>query len=362
MQNATELPTVVSQLISQGVKVVPIISGTKQPCINEWEKDASSDLNIIEGWAKEYQGCGWGVVTTPDTVFSVDDDADVLHDWLKQRGLETHTTLTSPATETSPAHRGYIFKQTNASRKMGTVTQPQSGGKFSVRGDRHQAVVYGLHPKGHNYETESSAPIIEAPDSLIEYLRSFIPEVELPDPVSDEKRAKSFDETKAALEAWGLPYGPDKVSGSGLLYVNLLNGCPLHEGKHTQREAMVGVGDNGGKRYSCFRCDAAKGWKAWEAWDAFRAFIDPEKKFRFSAPEIDYSLEFHPSPKQSVPVTTTITVEDNSAPTPPTNHSKTYFMRPRVPGKRREFVFGPKPLDFQPKPGGWFSRGVTHLV
>jgi len=354
-----------------GVSVIPVKSGTKEPHFTGWPEKASTDPAKVSFWAEAFEGCSWAAVASASTVFILDDDSNVMSGWLAQN--EDFATFT---VQTSPGHRQYYFKQTDASRALGAVTQPDTDGKFSIRFDRQYGVFYGKHPKGHQYAIVSTAPIAPAPDSLVEYLSGFVTKPEKLDPTTDENREKSFKELKEFLDWGGISYGPDKVSDNGLLYVDI-HGCPLHDGKHTHDEAIVGVGDNGGKRFSCFRCKATKQWSDYRAWvEAERG----EKYTGFSRPndptpdEDTAHFEFAPTPRNSS-ITTTLTVKETTdAPTTPPNTEapkRGKFKFPQVlDGTMDDYIFGPRHYefaakDFTQKPAtyeGWFPRSSLSII
>nr|GAT42304.1 predicted protein [Mycena chlorophos] len=64
-----------------GVKVFPIIGGTKDPAVKHGWHDASDDPAQIEIWQKALPGCNWGVACGPSGLFVFDIDPDGLDWW-----------------------------------------------------------------------------------------------------------------------------------------------------------------------------------------------------------------------------------------------------------------------------------------
>src|SRR5215472_165260 len=167
--NTNEVPTEVLEMISQGVRVTPVETATKKAIRRNWQNNATCDLDKVALWAEAYEGCSWAAVASADTIWILDDDTDVMKGWLEQNaGFETFTV------QTSPGHRQYYLKQTDASRALGAVTQPDTDGRFSIRFNNQYGIFSGIHEKGHAYKVVSAAEIVPAPDSLVDYLRSFV--------------------------------------------------------------------------------------------------------------------------------------------------------------------------------------------
>ena len=44
-------------------RVFPLIPGTKNPAVKGWQKKATTDRDVIEGWFKRWPGANYGVAT-----------------------------------------------------------------------------------------------------------------------------------------------------------------------------------------------------------------------------------------------------------------------------------------------------------
>lgn len=67
--------------VLQGVKVFPIIRGTKHPATDNGWKDATNDQAQIDQWERDFPGCGWAVACGPSDLFVFDIDPNGIAAW-----------------------------------------------------------------------------------------------------------------------------------------------------------------------------------------------------------------------------------------------------------------------------------------
>ena len=53
----------ISNLVSKGLKVIPLRSNTKTPTFRDWLNRGSSDMKQVAEWASQFSGCNFGVLT-----------------------------------------------------------------------------------------------------------------------------------------------------------------------------------------------------------------------------------------------------------------------------------------------------------
>lgn len=248
----------VAKLIEMGVPVIPVVAGTKVPHIKDWQNLASSVPVQVLTWDAQFPGCSWAAVASTTTFFIVDDDSDVM--------LSMHRNTFT--VESRPGHLQYYFKQTEASRKMGALTQPETGGKFSIRFDRQYGIFSGKHPSGSEYRIVNDVPMVEAPDSLIEYLRSFAPEHVKFTPTetfqfSDTDLIQS-DSVMSCLEHYNVPFSQE---APGKWYVQ----CPWAN-SHTKpgpNSATAVFLSNGIIGFKCMHASCKD-----QNWKSVRTFLE----------------------------------------------------------------------------------------
>jgi Bifunctional DNA primase/polymerase, N-terminal len=162
METETKYVKQALEMAARGIPVFPVKRIEKEPAITGWQAAATTDPVTIEYWDKEFPGTRWGALSKNDGIFIVDDDTDILRDF----GFKTLTI------QSSKGHFQRYFRQTDASREMGTIRQPDVGGKFSVRGHNSFGVCAGPHGSGTDYKVVDDSEIVVAPDELVAFLES----------------------------------------------------------------------------------------------------------------------------------------------------------------------------------------------
>jgi hypothetical protein len=273
----------VQEVISLGVEVIPIVPGTKRPFLKEWQLQSSCHPDVIERWEKEFPGCGWAACASASTIFILDDDSEA---YMPEIYPDTFTVLSSPG------HRQYYFKQTDASREMGALTQPETGGRFSIRFNNQYGIFAGTHPDGHQYEIVDHSPITEAPNALIAYLRSFVPAKKptvQPGEVFEFAEAGASVITPALLHKFFEHYSIAFEYAAGYKWYIP---CPWQE-KHTKqspRSATAIILTNGAAIFKCQHSSCQD-----RHWQQFRSEVEskraalPKFNFFYKAPVIEAS-------------------------------------------------------------------------
>jgi hypothetical protein len=160
------------ELTKRNIPVIPLLPEEKIAFLTGWENLSTTDTQQIEKWAGENSDYNCAAVAYPTlngNWFLEVDSPEVI-----QR-IETETGQTIPRTfrvRSSPGRGHFYFKQTAASIAMGNLAQHAvKNNNFSCRVDRQYVVgPFSVHAKtGGLYEIVSDAPIIEAPDWLIQW-------------------------------------------------------------------------------------------------------------------------------------------------------------------------------------------------
>lgn len=166
---------IATPLAERGVPTIPLRPRTKIAFLSEWEENSTTSLGQIDAWDREYPEANGACVALAKLgsfwFFEVDKPEVI------QR-IESETNQKIPRTfrvRSSPGRGHFYWLQSAASLAMGNISQPfVKGGDWSARVDRQYVVAPGsLHPlTGLPYEIVSIAPIIEAPDWLIQWCLS----------------------------------------------------------------------------------------------------------------------------------------------------------------------------------------------
>jgi hypothetical protein len=159
-------------LIELNVPVIPLTPRTKRAFINKWENIATTDPAKIAQWGQDYPEANVASVAKaePDGVWFFDADRDGL-----VQQIETTTGQKIPATFMVRSQQGkghYYFRQNAASIAMGNrQASDENGELWSARvSDRYVVGPKSVHPDtGKQYEVINDAPIVEAPQWLIDF-------------------------------------------------------------------------------------------------------------------------------------------------------------------------------------------------
>jgi hypothetical protein len=162
-------------LAARGVPTIPLRERSKVAFLNQWETLATTDLQQIESWDKEYPNANGGSVAQGKLggFWMLElDRAEALQRIESQTGQKIPLTF---RVRSSPGRGHFYWKQSADSLAMGNIAQSfVVGGDWSARVDRQYVVSPGsLHPTtGLPYEVLSNPEIIEAPSWLIDFLKT----------------------------------------------------------------------------------------------------------------------------------------------------------------------------------------------
>jgi putative DNA primase/helicase len=165
----------VLRLVAQGWRLLPCVERAKTPLIRDWSRRASCDVDAICGWAREHEGCNWGVLCGADSaVWVLDVDGEPgrasLRSLVQQHGEEWTRTLTL---RTARGQHFYFAYPAGTTIKNSTRTL---GVGLDVRGEGGYALVPpSIHSSGARYEWTSPLNILapaSAPVWLLEKVTS----------------------------------------------------------------------------------------------------------------------------------------------------------------------------------------------
>ena len=166
-------------MLPLGIPIFPLKPGTKEGFYYKETPDgcnnATTDLATIQRWIKKFPKANYGLAGRPDGFWFLDiDDLSV-----KDR-IESETGQKLPRTfiARSGSGRGlhYYFRHSPKSIAMGNrkLLGEEADGSpelFSARCENQYVIGPGsIHPSGNAYEVIDTAPIIEAPDWLVDWI------------------------------------------------------------------------------------------------------------------------------------------------------------------------------------------------
>ena len=162
-------------LIARGIPVIPLRPKTKIAIEANWPQLATTDVVKIEAWQQQYPDANCGAVAlarADGKWFWETDSPEAVERMERETGHKLPDTL---QVQSSQGKGHNYFNQSPASLAMGNLAQGYLiGGDHSVRVSNQYVVApKSVHPRtGLPYEVISDAPIIDAPDWLIEWLVS----------------------------------------------------------------------------------------------------------------------------------------------------------------------------------------------
>jgi Bifunctional DNA primase/polymerase, N-terminal/Primase C terminal 1 (PriCT-1) len=182
------------RMIALGVPVAWTKAGEKEPPMPDFPTLATTSKELVMRWATQRPGCNWICVARPNEYCFLDEDdsARIRTEYERVYGEPFPKTWT---TESQAGHRQSIWKQTDATRKLGNKTQGSFRDaimSFRQDGQYVLAAMSHLNPDtkkgtGHrDYVVVDESPIIEMPDSVVELIYSFLI------PLKDKVTAKSL--------------------------------------------------------------------------------------------------------------------------------------------------------------------------
>lgn len=166
------------KFVAMGAHVIFFPRGTKACKTPNWEVSATNDIEAALDWAAQDPYQNVGLVGKQDGVWGLDDDAGLLDEYIQQFG-----ELNTYGTNTVSGGRHYIFRQNAASWAMGNISikDEQNRELLSARIDDRYVVAAGSWAYPDNDESlpltqytaiNPAAPIMEAPDSLLEFIKT----------------------------------------------------------------------------------------------------------------------------------------------------------------------------------------------
>jgi Bifunctional DNA primase/polymerase, N-terminal len=159
-------------LIERGVPVIPLRPGTKVAFQSNWTELASTDPKQIGEWGEQYPEANVASVAkaVPGGVWFFEVDAPNFHKVIEK---QTRKKIPNTFTVKSSERRGHFYFKHNAdSIAMGNLQSKIDGKEaWSVRADNRYVVGPGsIHPLTQKpYTILVNAPLVEAPDCLIEW-------------------------------------------------------------------------------------------------------------------------------------------------------------------------------------------------
>jgi len=170
------------RMISLGVPVAPVTAGDKKWPIKGFPTLATTDRAQVLMWANEQPNCNWACVARSDEYCFLDEDDSerIRAEHKRVYDREFPKTLT---TESRPGHRQSIWKQTDATRKLGNKGQDAFVDEimsFRQNGEYVMAAMSHLNPDakkgtGHrDYVVVDDSPIMGMPDSVLELIYQFL--------------------------------------------------------------------------------------------------------------------------------------------------------------------------------------------
>ena len=145
----------------------------KLPLIKKWPERATADAVTLDGWERQYPGCGWGIATGVESGIIVLD--------IDSGGEESLTALEAkhgklPATytvRTGGGGRHLYFRHPGGYVKN---SQGAIGAGLDIRGDRGYVVAAGsLHKSGRKYTMINDMPLAALPGWLLGKLNRGVP-------------------------------------------------------------------------------------------------------------------------------------------------------------------------------------------
>ena len=225
MSVATEAAALDAALVyaSWGWRVVPILPGKKHPGVDEWQKKATTDAELIKAWWTRWPDHGLGIATGAGSGFFV-LDVDVSEGKAGDETLADLEAEFGPLPQTveviTGTHGRHIYFRPPAGVEIRNDQAGALGPGLDIRGDGGQVLAPPtLHPNGRRYEWEASShpddvEIAEAPEWLVELL------TKAPDPSAIRReRAERVDgalpgDRFAAMVSW-----PDLLEADGATYL-----------------------------------------------------------------------------------------------------------------------------------------------
>jgi hypothetical protein len=160
----------ISNLAERNWRLFPVRARGKQPLINDWPGQATTDRAHLAFWAKRFPGCNWGVATGPESgIFVLDVDGEeglaaVME--FQRSGRALPQTLTAQTGKGSHAYFSWPvgLHLRNSASKLAHSLDVRAAGGYVV-------VPPSVHPTGTPYKfIDEKFPVAPAPEWLLEQL------------------------------------------------------------------------------------------------------------------------------------------------------------------------------------------------
>ncbi len=163
---------IATRAAKMGFLVHPVMPGQKNPILKGWQALATSDLDQIGVWAGQYPQANAGAMASPSGHIFFNETTFWIHELYRKRtqGQDFPRTYT---TESRLGHRQSAWLQTDASRKLGNITQGDTLEKvMSVRGKNEYVLVAGsIHPDTKQpYKVVDESAVVVMPDELAAFI------------------------------------------------------------------------------------------------------------------------------------------------------------------------------------------------
>jgi len=294
----------------RGIPVVPVPAREKAAKLKGWPELATTDPAQISMWNLQNSD-----YNTAAVAFGVSGgywflDCDVPN--LPER-IESETGKKLPATLTVRSAKGLhiYFKQTVKSVAMGNIPSAEINGKLFDAQVHHKYVVGpgSIHPSGVEYTISNAAPIVEAPDWLIDWMLAQRNEKKT---IPTEQSGQS--DLLFLKKSVGIGPAEERL-GQITLGENFQ--CPFHEESESRSNRSFGfkMTDAGYVIYRCHHagCDAAGDIitfvQMFDGCDT-RTAINKLIVGEFGSRD---NYEFHKNAATGTTTATTATVTDNAA-------------------------------------------------
>jgi hypothetical protein len=174
-------------IIARQIPIIPVPARTKAAKLSGWPELATTDPAKIAEWAKQDPDANIACVAKPDGYWFFELDRDGL-----LQKIEQETKQKFPATlmvRSSPGRGHVYFKQNVASVAMGNRQAKDAHGELWSARVTNKYVIgpNSVHPSGAVYTVIVDAPIVEAPQWLIDYcIANTTSETTKSEPTTDE--------------------------------------------------------------------------------------------------------------------------------------------------------------------------------
>jgi hypothetical protein len=158
---------IATPLIERRIPVIPVQPNEKCCLLPEWQKKATTDLNVVRQWNQENPQFNVGCVGKPDGFVMLDCDVVGLRGRVEQEtGQKFPQTLTVKSAGKGAEH--IYFRQTDRTRGLGNRS---SAALFDLQSvDKYVVGPGSTLGEGRTYEITDDSPIADFPDWLAEWI------------------------------------------------------------------------------------------------------------------------------------------------------------------------------------------------